>query len=282
MTPAFLKQTSQLEAVAEGDVESAERRRTWKRPIIMRSLSSMIKSLRKEEDDLLDDELRVLHEMEDQSEPVVVRATSPVVDESNLESRDSGVGVDQNLDQEGFLNVDVEEELRQVQAAEAAEAEENGRPKRVYKKKGQKRQTKRNKRTFLWPYCEFVTDIIAIVQPARRRAKQAQEEPEAEAESGVDVDATNAVATSKQPGDDELPTSEHSEFDDADLSEDVAKPIRKTKKAKQSSKAEPKDDANKAVRKINPNAQSHTNYRRLNIRGNNAKTGGKGRFSRRR
>jgi hypothetical protein len=144
MTPAFLRRdTSVLEVVAEDEIESPRAQRSgWQRPIIMRSLSSMIKSLRQEEDEQLDEDLDLLREMEDDGESGG-QITTSAVERSSLKSRDSGVGFDQELDNEGFLNYDVGEELKQVQAAEAAEAEETGQPKRVWKKRGQKRQTKR-------------------------------------------------------------------------------------------------------------------------------------------
>ena len=48
-----------------------------------------------------------------------------------------------DLDQDGFMPSNVDAELEEINATEAAEAEKTGRPLRIYKKKGLKRQTKR-------------------------------------------------------------------------------------------------------------------------------------------
>ncbi|KAI4748438.1 hypothetical protein E4T50_01238 [Aureobasidium sp. EXF-12298] len=135
-TPAFLRRTSNMlimdtlveEAQNDHEIKSLNigrmRQPPFKKRGIVRSLSSIIQGLRKQEDDKLDEELEMMREMEDvdddhdSAKPAVQVADSQVV---------MPLGPDQGIESE-----ESEEEER-----------DTGVFRKPWKKKGLKRQTKR-------------------------------------------------------------------------------------------------------------------------------------------
>jgi hypothetical protein len=131
-TPAFLRRTSNMlimntlveEAESDHEIKSLNfgrmRQPPFKKRGIVRSLSSIIQGLRKQEDDELDEELEMMREMED------AESTKPTV-----QVQDSQVVMPLGPDK-GIESEESEEEER-----------DTGVFRKPWKKKGLKRQTKR-------------------------------------------------------------------------------------------------------------------------------------------
>lgn len=133
-TPAFLRRDNALHRIEEAD-ETTPRPAPWKRRGMVRSLSAMIQNMRKDEDDRLDEEADIMRELEMDEEgtsaPSKSRASRVQVTDSQVEMP---LGPDRGSESE-----------------EEEEEEENGpdgKPRRVWKKKGLKRQTRRTNRKF--------------------------------------------------------------------------------------------------------------------------------------
>ena len=236
-------------------------------------LSQIAAEMRKQEDERYDDDEDALREMEEEEMGVLV---------------DNSEDTDQGEDKEPTTEV--------IQ--------------KVWKKKGQKRSTRR-----------------AIIRPSNIKTK---DKPDAaldiSAEDDADEEPSRVEETQlpdrplrEEMSDDELLALMGSDFEDTPEQDDTEPPMKKfvTKKTKSipktkkktsskstvpiqdrvlgdspKSKAKPKskskyktntreskDEWEEVVGKINPNAASHTNFRSLKIRNKNSK--GKGRFGRR-
>ncbi|KAK5098977.1 hypothetical protein LTR70_000902 [Exophiala xenobiotica] len=146
--------------------------------------------------------------------------------------------------------------------------EEGSRPLRPYKKKGQKRTTRKST-------IRPISQAKASVQPKFVAADGFDEEDD-EGDRDEKVEETTIMSDDEQGSD----------FDGSANEEDVAKPKVKRRKgapSKESTKTtKTVGKSKKQAGMINPNAQSHTNYRSLKIKNNNskAKGGGRGRFGR--
>ena len=129
-TPAFLRRENVLGRIEEAD-ETTPRPAPWKRRGMVRSLSAMIKDMRKDEDDRLDEEADIMRELEMEEQGILAPARPRVY---QVQVEDSQVvmplGPDRGLESE-------EEE-------EEEELGRNGQPRKVWKKKGLKRQTRRS------------------------------------------------------------------------------------------------------------------------------------------
>ncbi|KAF4988299.1 hypothetical protein FGRMN_9850 [Fusarium graminum] len=131
-TPAFLKRNT-LPVLDENDDFDAPAPLRLPRKPFTRGLSEIVASLRKVEEDNLDDELDALRDVENEemgeSKPKTLFPSKPnddiLVDDSQTRALPLG-----GFDDEGLYDSPVEE---------------NGQPARVYKKKGQKRTTRRVK-----------------------------------------------------------------------------------------------------------------------------------------
>jgi hypothetical protein len=138
MTPAFFKQYIQpMEAVVEEEMPKPKAL-PGKRPPFLKTLSSMIKESRHAEDDRLDEELELLNELEaDQvSKPTAL----------DVPQKSSSIAVVEkagDLDQDGFVESNMEAELQEINEADAAEAQKSGVFRKIWKKRGQKRQTRK-------------------------------------------------------------------------------------------------------------------------------------------
>lgn len=257
-TPAFLRRAAPMPTVDENSGYLSPPPLRLPRKPLVRGLSSVVASLRKLEEEQLDEDLEALHEMEAEggggqpAPPPKRPAAKPLVDE--ILAADSQV---QNLllggfDDEAKLDSEPEEALGR-----------DGNPLRVYKKKGQKRTTRRVNMKPVW---------------TKRPAQTTQEE-----EGKLPGDAEDKVPETQQ-GDTQRVGEEQggeaasgSEFDASD-DEEAPKTTRKKRKAAEAKEGPVK----KAARKVNELA--HANFRRLKLRSSGAK-GGPGynsRFRRRR
>jgi hypothetical protein len=129
-TPAFLRRGNVLGAIDETE-ETTPRPAPWKRRGLGRSLSSMIQAMKKDEDDKLDEEANIMREMEMEEAGIAVpkKAKVPEVQIEDSQAAmplgpDRGLETDEDEDDEPELGRD-------------------GLPRKVWKKKGLKRQTRR-------------------------------------------------------------------------------------------------------------------------------------------
>jgi hypothetical protein len=129
-TPAFLRRGNVLGPIDEAD-ETTPRPAPWKRRGLGRSLSAMIQAMKKDEDDKLDEEADIMRELE-MEEAGISLPKKPRVPQIQVEDSqaamplgpDRGLETDEDEDDEPELGPD-------------------GQPRRVWKKKGLKRQTRR-------------------------------------------------------------------------------------------------------------------------------------------
>ncbi|KAK2003019.1 DNA replication regulator SLD2 [Colletotrichum falcatum] len=235
-TPSFLKRQTQPPPSKDEDFV-APPLRLPRKPIV-RGLSAIVASLRKVEEEHLDndDDLDALREAEGE---VVVRPKAPPKPKGDLLAADSQVHLPLGgFDDEGLYDSPDEEQKGR-----------DGMPLRVYKKKGQKRTTRR-----------VNMKPVHIKRPSGL-AEDGQEE-DADEETVPETQA-NGAADDMQ---DELAGVGSGSDDEFDGSASRAKTTKKAAK-----KTEKVGTVKKAVRKVNEMA--HTNFRRLKLRNNGAKGG---------
>lgn len=247
-TPAFLRRDNILSAIDETD-EATARPAPWKRRGLGRSLSAMIQAMKKDDDDRLDEEADIMRELEMEEEgmsmPKKPRLPEILVEDSQAPMP---LGPDRGLESEE----DEEEEMPALGP--------DGKPRRVWKKKGLKRQTRR-----------------IIMRPNFAKSKP---QPILHANSEDDqpeVPEIQGHANDISPGHD-------SEGEESDYASDASHTPRE-RKTQQKKAEETKEKASKegivktAVRKVK--ATANANYRRLKIKGKGG-NGGKGKFGKRR
>ncbi|KAH8668939.1 DNA replication/checkpoint protein [Xylariales sp. PMI_506] len=265
-TPAFLKRAPLPPMDEKGQYVSPPPVRLPRKPLV-RGLSSVVASLRKLEEEKLDDELDVLREMEMEMEgglnsPPAKPKPKPNAQKENILAPDSQkpqlLG---GFDDEGQFDSEPEEQLGR-----------DGQPLRIFKKKGQKRTTRK-------------------VNMRPTRAKRPQESLEKvpsdiEDESNEVVPETQRGARLSLEDEEPLDLGSDSDFSGSDAGDEKERQKKKKKKVPESKTKtkEPKEDGpiKKAARKVNELA--HANFKRLKLRNNGAK-GGPGfgsRFRRRR
>jgi len=129
-TPAFLRRGNILGAIDETD-ETTPRPAPWKRRPLGRSLSAMIQAMKKDEEDQLDEEADIMREMEMEEAGISMPAKSKVpkilVEDSQAAMP---LGPDRGLESE-------------EEQEEGPLLWPNGQPRKAWKKKGLKRQTRR-------------------------------------------------------------------------------------------------------------------------------------------
>jgi hypothetical protein len=264
-TPAFLRRDNVLDKIEEAD-ETTPRPAPWKRRGMVRSLSAMIQAMRKDEDDRLDEEADIMRELEMEEEGISAPAR-PRVSQVLVEDSQAAMplGPDRGLESE-----EDEEE-------EEEELGRDGKPRRVWKKKGLKRQTRRVISEYIVSMINTVHADNLTVRPNAAKPKAAPEfnhddedsdtEHTAVAETQVQTEAMSAL----------------SDDDESEYASDVSHSAKKRKPpADKADKSEEKKEGvvKTATRKIK--ATAHANFRRLKIKskGGNGGKGG-GRFGRR-
>ncbi|WQF78427.1 Putative DNA replication/checkpoint protein [Colletotrichum destructivum] len=236
-TPSFLKRHAQPPPTKD-DEFTAPPLRLPRKPIV-RGLSAIVASLRKVEEEKLDDDddLDALREAEGE---VVQPKAPPKPKNDEMLAVDSQVHLPLGgFDDEGLYDSPDEEQKGR-----------DGMPLRVYKKKGQKRTTRRSN-----------------MKPVQIKRPSGLAEGGQEAEDDeVNVSGTQEANGAADETQDELaglgPDSD-AEFDES------AK--RKEPKIKGAKKTEKTGAVKKAVRKVNEMA--HTNFRRLKLKNHGAKGG---------
>lgn len=295
-TPAFLKRgqykplDKPLDPVNEdgGELLAEEEkvrplRLPPRKPLGARALSSVVAGLRRLEEEKLDDEMEAMREAEMEMEgmlppPAKKRRVSGDDDgadgEREEELRDGVVEVGDSqahardkpvllggFDDEGLLDSDVEEQL------------DRGQPLRVFKKKGQKRTTRR-----------------VNMKPTRaRRPTTLPGEEGIDEEDDEEVVPETQFDAAKADGEREFEVLYGSDFEEGEEEEgEASKKKTRAKKVKDKKDKDGKDGeekegtVKKAVRKVK--ATAHANFKRLKLKNYGAK-GGPGvnsRFRRRR
>lgn len=255
-TPAFLRRSFPLAPIEEDGDCAAVNAPPFKKRGLVRSLSSIIQGLRKQEEERLDDDWDVLNEIEaeergDKPAPRVLVEDSQVAE--------MPLGPDRGVD---------EDESDAVPDPGSLDA--HGNPRKVWKKKGLKRQTKR-----------------VIMRPVMQKSKQPEETPESDAkedgivaESQLEPRPRKRVCPENQAADENTEQeAQGSEYSDDDLPSEPEALARPCKKPVASPEKPNGGIVTKAARKIS--AHAHANFRKLKIKNKNSKANGRGRFSRR-
>ena len=231
-----------------------------------RGLSALVKGLREMEEAKLDDDLEMLREMEGGGGDAPESHPKPL---SNIHVHDSQVP-DMPLGPDGQGGSESED----PEAQEAEGKDRNGRPLRIWKKKGQKRTTRRvtiKPNTAKWkPEPEW---------------KGGREDDDGEEEI-VRVEETQFGITAQTPG--AVSDAEALQTDDdfvSECSSDDGKPqTQESAEDAKKQRGEPKQVHEKPPqeKKRKVSATAHANFRALKIKKKNSKGKGRGRFGRRR
>lgn len=314
-TPAFLRRIPMAKITESSDYVSPEPIRLPRKPLL-RGLSSVVADLRKLQEEQMDDDLDALREIENEAagssgsnnnkqqaprkeaDPFAVTTVAGPQQKTAKEEEAAMLAADHlallgGFDDEGqFDNPDGDEEN--------AGRDRDGRPLKVYKKKGQKRTTRKSNMRPVRATRPSTTTTSAT-------ATTASDEEDSANEKSQIVHEEDTAAKKTQGGrqeDEDSALLSGSDFaasevdsDEDELAQDVPtttsrKPIRKPASAATSKKtvsakiqekaSKPEGKIKKAARKVNELA--HANFRRLKLRNNGAK-GGPGynsRFRRRR
>ena len=294
-TPAFLRRDSQR-AVTAAPIASQENedgegeavvwspivpRRTsklYRPPAAGRGLSALVRGLRELEEERLDEDLDLLREMEGAStfesfaskmsnQMKIVQPPSILVGDGQAPEMPLGPDKAIESEEEGIENM--EGKTR------------DGRPLKVWKKKGQKRTTRAVKMrpiTAKWK-----------AEPAWKGVAESEEDEEAGVETVVETQVAERVIggeeAAKSPvSDDEY--AAHLEADEDMGSDTMETKIAKWKRQKKDAKQAKEDDkkegfAQKVKKKIS--ATAHANFKALKLRSKNSKSkGGSSRFRKKR
>ncbi|KAK2628951.1 hypothetical protein QTJ16_002054 [Diplocarpon rosae] len=264
-TPSFLRRDNHrmhLPAVyenEEGPELSPQMARVPRKPLV-RGLSSMLAGLRQMEDEAADDDLDALREMEMELEGASLPAPSlkprpaiPAVPKENILVADCQSGLVGAFDDDAqFDSEGVEPALGRA-----------GQPLKVYKKKGQKRTTRRVK-----------------MKPTRSKPTPKAQENKTPADVDSDDDCVGAgteqvVAETRVEADETAPFEDARNFDSDSQSEYTASEGgTRYKRPDQSKKRKgvTKDGKIRSVaRKVD--AMAHQNFKRLKLRNSGAKGG---------
>lgn len=249
--PLFRRHTVATETIPEEP--SPQKVQPFKRRSFGRSLSSMIRDMKQQQEKEMDAELEMLHEMEAENNvpPPPVRRTERVAETQFEEFDEDAMAALEEAEQEG-QKADQESNQEADRAGGSEAGKEHEQPARkAWKKKGQKRQTKR-----------------IIMRPVR--VKPLSDTLQSAPGAALDI-ASDENDESDSAGDDESGSDFEAAVDGS------AVPTTAPKKAKPAAK--PQDEKPKG-RTINPNAMSHANFRSLKIKNKNSKAKGRGRFGR--
>lgn len=260
-TPAFLRRAP-MPSVDENSAFISPEPIRLPRKSLVRGLSSVVADLRKLQEDELDDDLDALREMENEGAPSNRATVTSSKPESQPQTKDDNVLVEdsqlRNLPLGGF-----DDEGMYDSQAENEGLGRDGQPLRVYKKKGQKRTTRR-----------------VNMRPVRsKRPSEAADDAQNSDSEGEDVVPETQLGASKQDldEDDELALDlSGSDFDGSDAEDDAPKKTKRKagkKAAKKTAKeqVEKEGKVKKVARKVNELA--HANFKRLKLRNNGAKGG---------
>ncbi|GKT55593.1 DNA replication regulator SLD2 [Colletotrichum tofieldiae] len=238
-TPSFLKRHTQPPPTKDDDFV-APPLRLPRKPMV-RGLSAIVASLRKVEEEHLDndDDLDALREAEGEA----VRPKAPPKPRDDMLAADSQVHLPLGgFDDEGLYDSPDEEQVGR-----------DGMPLRVYKKKGQKRTTRR-------------VNMKPVHSKRPSGPAEGGQEEEGDEET-VPKTQANGAADDMLDELADLGSDSDAEFDES-APKTKATESKASKAAKKTEKA---GTVKKAVRKVNEMA--HTNFRRLKLKNHGAKGG---------
>lgn len=262
-TPSFLRRDSQrirLPVVEEDDEAtplSPEMVRMPKRPLV-RGLSSMLAGLRRMEEEAADDDLEALRDIENEaSQPTKMQVPKPPPEEENTNHRLPLGG----FDDEAMYDTDPEEN---------AGVGPDGQPLKVWKKKGQKRTTRRyNLKPNPKPQKQVDQEHRYTSENDNDKEKLDQELGEnEETVPETQVDASFSVPDANYASDSQ------SEYTASEGGTRYRRPDQSKRKDRQANRD---GKIKTAARKVN--ALAHQNFKRLKLRNSGAK-GGPGHGSR--
>ncbi|KAL8656605.1 MAG: hypothetical protein Q9210_000143 [Variospora velana] len=278
-TPAFLRRDSQRFSQGQNinavDDEDRADKFSWS-PVAVRTirpkpagrgLSALVKGLREMEEAKLDEELDILREMEEENvnAPKSQTKNGPTICVEDSQVPDMPLGPDGQGDSES----EDQEKLN------AGGRDGNGRPLKVWKKKGQKRTTRR-----------------VMIKPNTAKWK-----PEPEWKGGKEDESEGEVAAIEETQFATTAQAEEADVDTVDLhsddkfvnegvsNENELQDHTNIKEAKErgrlkTTQKEPPQEKKKKKKMIS--ATAHANFRSLKIKNKNSKAKGRGRFGRRR
>ncbi|KAL8936396.1 MAG: hypothetical protein Q9216_004955 [Gyalolechia sp. 2 TL-2023] len=230
-----------------------------------RALSALVKGLREMEEADLDDDLEMLREVEGEG---IHAAESQIRSAPQLCVEDSQAP-DMPLGPDGQGESDDED----LEALPAEGKGRNGKPLKVWKKRGQKRTTRR----------VTIKPNTAKWKPEPEWKGGKDEESEGEVTAVEETQFIAAIPNAEQGTDvEDLQTEDDYVTEGAS---DKGEPQTKTKvqKAKQQGRPAEAQKAPANAKKKKPvNALAHANFRALKIKNKNSKAKGRGRFGRRR
>lgn len=263
-TPAFLRRDSQRAAPApdmKSDFVSGDLDVSWS-PIparkqykpLGRTLSSMISAIRDMEDEQLDEELDIMREMEGGGAPAPSVPKPPRIQVEDSQQGEMPLGPDRGVESEG--------ELASQQTDGIGK---DGKPMRIWKKKGQKRTTRKSN-----------------MRPNTAKWK-AEPKWKGDREEGLEGEENDPV----QPGAEKVGDQNDTEFPDKDQDgedseEDSKKPSAQKGKKKVDAEARQSKTNMFTTAKRKVSATAHANFRALKLRSKNPKGKKSGRFGRRR
>ncbi|KAK3173612.1 hypothetical protein OEA41_006944 [Lepraria neglecta] len=251
-TPAFLRRDSQR-AYTGKENETLEEDISWS-PVMVRKLpkpagrglSTLVKGLRDMEDEKLDEELEMLREMEGDYAPSS-KAVQPKILVDDSQRPDMPLGPDGGGDSE---DSEIEKEGKG----------RDGKPLKVWKKKGQKRTTRR----------VLMKPNVAKWKPEPAWKGEAESE-----DDGQQAVVEETLATMQGPKGDE------DDYED-ELATDHEMEESNNRKNKTTEKSGEKKEGFAAKVRKKISATAHANFRALKIKNKQSKGKGGGRFGRRR
>lgn len=241
-TPAFLKRHS-LPAVDENVMFADPAPLRLPRKPLVRGLSEIVASLRKVEDDVLDDDddLDALREMENEGADIP-RPTSPslATQQASTSTAAPTPAVVEDSQRPVLLGGFDDENMYDSPVEDGVDLK--GNPVPVYKKKGQKRTTRK-----------------VNIKPIR--SKRPENMPGQDSDDDAEDAVPETQVTNGPDGDFEDDNASGSDFENKPA-KPAGKPVKKAKK---------EGPVKKVARKVNELA--HANFHRLKLRNNGAKGG---------
>ena len=265
-------------------------RQPWKRKGLVRSLSSMIQGLRKQEDERLDEEMDIMDEIEGGGGgggTTLLKEKRKKEQTGDKDENEAMMAVAESqiastMDADGLVSL-VEDGAGEGDVAVPAR-----------KKKGQKRQTRRAIRelhtlSYLISNMMYSTIIyatyanaITAVRPTKGKSKQQQQQSQAEFHTALPSDGEDELHTGSGSGRKKIDVElEEGNKHKGEIKSGSIKDSA-SKSKEEASITKPKDTTTsgkgKRVRKVSE--QAHANYRRLKIKSKQSKGSGKRRFGR--
>lgn len=296
-TPAFLRRSSNMlildtlveEAEQEDDAVARIRLPPFKRKGgLVRSLSTIIRGLRQQEDDRLDEEMEMMREMEEESFAPLPRKPEP----QQPHQRDREAGADVLVeDSQIAMPLGPDRGYESSESEEEAAPGRDGKPRKPWKKKGLKRQTKRVISMFFLALSspslktkQLLTN--STVRPVTHKPKPstAQQDPTGTSDS-EDAADTAIVPETQLAAPLDMSSDSESDFSASESQarkklKKLPAPVVKDVVAAAGSNGTEKEEGvvKKAAKKIS--ASAHANFRKLKIKNQNSKAGGR-RFGKR-